>query len=113
MTCKNVREEAHKDPILSRIVKYLLCWWSHDVEPTFDLFVCRKLEMSIEQGYLVWGGRVVIPPNLREKTWKDLDMFKNMRQDFANNWTLVIVLGFDLYISFSLFEYVLIDGVVK
>ena len=42
-----------------------------------------------------------------------MDMFKNMRQDFANNWTLVIVLGFDLYISFSLFEYVLIDGVVK
>ena len=41
------------------------------------------------------------------------DMFKNMRQDFANNWPLVIVLGFDLYISFSLFEYVLIDGVVK
>ena len=41
------------------------------------------------------------------------DIFKNMRQDFANNWTLVIVLGFDLYISFSLFEYVLIDGVVK
>ena len=38
---------------------------------------------------------------------------QNMRQDFANNWTLVIVLGFDLYISFSLFEYVLIDGVVK
>ena len=41
------------------------------------------------------------------------DMFKNMRQDFANNWTLVIVLGFDLYISFGLLEYVLIDGVVK
>ena len=41
------------------------------------------------------------------------DMFKNMRQDLANNWTLVIVLGFDLYISFSLFEYVLIDEVVR
>ena len=41
------------------------------------------------------------------------DMFKTMRQDFANNWTSVIVLGFDLYISFSLFEYVLIDGVIK
>ena len=39
------------------------------------------------------------------------DIFKNMRQDF--NWTLVIVLGFHLYISFSLFEYVWIDGVVK
>ena len=42
-----------------------------------------------------------------------MDMFKTMRQDFANNWTLVIMLGFDLYTSFSLFEYVLIDGVVK
>ena len=44
---------------------------------------------------------------------REKDMFKYMRQDFANNWKLVIVLGFDLYISFSLFEYVLIDGVVK
>ena len=28
--------------------------------------------MSIEQGCLAWGGRAVIPPNLREKTLKDL-----------------------------------------
>ena len=28
--------------------------------------------MSIEQRFLVWGGRLVIPPNLRRKTLKDL-----------------------------------------
>ena len=42
------------------------------VEPSFDPLVHRKLEMSIVQGCLAWGGRVVIPPNLRKKTLKDL-----------------------------------------
>ena len=67
-----MREETHKDPILSRVVKYLQCGWPHDVEPSFDPFVRRKLEMSIEQGCFVWGGRVVIAPNLMEKILKDL-----------------------------------------
>ena len=72
VTCKTVREETHKDPILSRFVRYLQCGWPHDVEPSCNPFVRRKLEISIEQVCLVWGGRVVISPNLREKTLKDL-----------------------------------------
>ena len=51
---------------------YLQGEWPHDVEPSFDSFVRRKLEMNIEQGCFVWGGRVVIPPNLRQKVLEDL-----------------------------------------
>ena len=67
VTCKNMREETRKDPILSRVVKYLQCVWPHDVESFFDPFVHRKLE----QGCLVWGGRVVIPLSLRENFLTD------------------------------------------
>ena len=73
VTCKNVREETHEEPVLSHVVKYLHCGWPHEVETFFDPFVHRKIEMSIDEGgCLEWGGRVVIPPNLREKTLKDL-----------------------------------------
>ena len=74
VTCKDVREETHKDLVLSLSVKYLLCG---NIKCCFDPFVRRILEVSIEQGRLGCGclgcgGRLVIPPNLREKTLKDL-----------------------------------------
>ena len=46
--------------------------WPRDGESSFYPFVHGKLEMSIEQGCLVWGGRLVIPSNLRRKALKDL-----------------------------------------
>ena len=72
VTCKEVRDGTHKDPKLSRVFKYLQCGWPGGLDSLFDPFVRRKLEMSVEQECLVWGRRVIIPPNLRNKILKDL-----------------------------------------
>lgn len=46
-------EETLKHPVFIRVVKYLQGGWPCDVEHAFDPFVHRKLELSIEEGYLV------------------------------------------------------------
>ena len=50
-----ISETRHNHPVLSRVVKYLLGGWPHDVEPSFDPFVYIRLERSIEKGQALSG----------------------------------------------------------
>ncbi|XP_045536272.1 uncharacterized protein K02A2.6-like [Papilio machaon] len=73
ITVSELRHETSKDVILSRVVNYVLNGWPHKVA---DLklkpyFLCRN-QLSVENGCLMRGHKVIIPSSLRKKVMNEL-----------------------------------------
>ena len=72
MSAKNIRQLKDRDPLLSRVRNLALQGW-HDVEdkeiPPFNR---RKQELSMQDGCVLWGSRVVVPQAGRAKVLEEL-----------------------------------------
>ena len=55
------------DPILSKIKQQLLASSSIDGGEETEPFKQRQTELSIEDGCILWGSRVVLPPRTQNK----------------------------------------------
>ena len=70
VSAKQVATMTQKDPILAKVYEYTLTGWpgwlksQEELEPYFR----RRLELSIEEGCLLWGRRVIVPTQVQEKT---------------------------------------------
>jgi hypothetical protein len=61
----DIREHTKKDPILSKVLVYIQHGWPKDVTDATALPYKRKdLELSIDNGCIMWGTRVIIPEKL-------------------------------------------------
>ncbi|XP_043288456.1 uncharacterized protein K02A2.6-like [Venturia canescens] len=69
---ERVARETMQDPILKRICEFVLKGWPDKMGEEFSAFYSRKLEFTIEEGCLLWGHRVVIPPSMREELLQEL-----------------------------------------
>lgn len=69
---KDIAAETKKDPILSRVLQYVLSGWPAKVAPELKDFACKKHELSADQGCLLWGMRVIIPPKFRSQLLGEL-----------------------------------------
>ena len=73
VTSRQIKTWTRKDPILSRVLNYVLQGWPAAIEDDkLKPFVTRKLELSSHDGCLLWGNRVVIPPPGRETIIQEL-----------------------------------------
>ena len=64
---------TQRDPVLSQILRYTLEGWPREgITEEFKTYHAKKLELSVEDGCLLWGARVVIPTQLREKVLEEL-----------------------------------------
>ena len=73
VTAKEAATLTRKDPLLSRVYDFTQHGWPKspydaDIKP----FVTRRNELSIYDGCLMWGTRVVIPAPLQERILPDL-----------------------------------------
>ena len=66
VTATHIREWTSRDPELSKIRKFALQGWPGltDLNCSYNK---RKEEISVEDGCLLWGTRVIVPPQLRSK----------------------------------------------
>ena len=61
------------DPMLSKVVQFTLQGWPTSCEETeLKPYTRRKWEYSVEDGCLLWGRRVVIPPQGRSRILAEL-----------------------------------------
>lgn len=68
-----VRDWTSKNPILSQVKSFVLSGWPEYLENSeFKPFFKRRNELSVEDGCILWGARVVIPPEGREKMLDEL-----------------------------------------
>ena len=73
ITAKQIKKWTQCDPILSQVVGFVQTGWpeknsSEELTPYF----LRKFELSVLDGCLLWGGRVIIPKEGRQRTLQDL-----------------------------------------
>ena len=67
VTFKDIAEETKKDKLLMEIMHYIRTSWPNEHSLELKPFFNRKLELSIQQGCIMWGQRVVIPKSLRRQ----------------------------------------------
>ena len=73
VTAVEVARHTARDPVLAKVLAGVREGWSHsstdgDMQP----FARRKNELGLHQGCLMWGIRVVIPPQLRKRVLEEL-----------------------------------------
>ena len=67
MTCESVQSKSRKDPIPSQVLEYSQKGWPESPAEELRAFHQKSSELTIHQGCLMWGMRVIIPPSLRQK----------------------------------------------
>ena len=73
LTAADIRGWTTKDPVLSRVSRYLLTGWPEKIDDiTLKPYSQRRNEFSIMEGCVLWGSRVVVPPPGRELILKEL-----------------------------------------
>ena len=74
MTAARVQSWTDRDPCLSKVRKLVMQGWTTEGEEKGQLqpFASRKGELSVEDGCLLWGTRVIVSPQLRSAVLDEL-----------------------------------------
>ncbi|XP_031570808.1 uncharacterized protein K02A2.6-like [Actinia tenebrosa] len=73
LTAKTVASETQKDPCLAKVLQSTREGWpSKCDDDKLQPYFSRKTELTVEQGCVLWGSRVVIPSTLRPTLLLDL-----------------------------------------
>ena len=72
LTAQNIADWSRHDPVLANVQEFLLRGWPEDTGPEFAPYRQRKDELSVQDGCILWGSRVVIPPNGRQQVVREL-----------------------------------------
>ena len=71
----NVKDWTDKDDVLSKVKRCLLLGWPSDTTTLgaeFKPYLTRKDKLSLQDGCILWGSRVLIPPQGRCKVLAEL-----------------------------------------
>lgn len=75
VSVNQIRLWTRRDPVLSKVLGYILNGWPTDKElldTSLKVFNNRKLELSTQDGVILWGNRVVIPSPGRKPLLQEL-----------------------------------------
>ena len=64
--------ETMRDPILGKVLQVTQQGWPNNPEPVFQRYYSKRLELSHEDGILLWNSRVVVPESLQALLLADL-----------------------------------------
>ena len=57
-----------RDPVLSQVLQFVLQGWPSEVEEqALKPYFIRREQLSVHSGCLLWGARVIVPPQGREE----------------------------------------------
>ena len=66
VTAEEVKQQTARDPILSRAYDATMRGWGDNDDSDLQPYFRRRTELTVHQGCLLWGIRVVIPETLRK-----------------------------------------------
>ncbi|XP_039618275.1 uncharacterized protein K02A2.6-like [Polypterus senegalus] len=67
VTCSDIQRETRCDPTLSKVYELTVKGWPSTGNATLSAYSSRRDQLSVSQGCILWGTRVIIPPKLRTK----------------------------------------------
>ena len=60
---QDIKQATSKDPIMSKVLEFVKYGFPNEpLDGEFKVFFNRKEELSVEDGCILWGNRVVVPP---------------------------------------------------
>ena len=72
LTAAALAAATRRDPVLSKVTQFVRGGWPGEVEPELLPFKRRQDELSTDGDCLVWGGRTVVPRQLRTRVLQEL-----------------------------------------
>ena len=62
VTASAIRKWTNTDPLLSIVRRMVLQGWESQLDPEFKPYMQRRYEISVQNGCVLWGSHVVVPP---------------------------------------------------
>ena len=73
VTAKQISLITQRCPVLSKVFQCCLSGWPHvEMEDELEPFYRRRYELSLEDGCVLWGSRVVVPEKYRVRILEEL-----------------------------------------
>ena len=73
VTVRQIAVTTQKCPVLSRVYQYCLSGWPEvEMEEPLEPLNRRRHELSLEDGCVLWGSRVVVPEKYRDRILEEL-----------------------------------------
>ena len=72
VSANHIKTWTNNDPTLARVKKLVLQGWVDTKDPLIQPYQHRKDELSVQDGCLLWGCRVIVPPQGRGKVLEEL-----------------------------------------
>ena len=72
VTADQIRKWTSRDPTLSKVRVMLSSGWEKTDQPDLAPYQQRQTELSLHDGCVLWGSRVVVPPPGRERILDEL-----------------------------------------
>ena len=66
VTAVHIAAWTRRDPILAKVLQCMMQGWPKQVDDMLKPYSTRQLELSVQDGYLLWGERIVVPPQARK-----------------------------------------------
>ena len=67
VTWQQVRKATQRDSTLAQVYEHVIKGWHENKDPNLQPFYSRRNELTVHQGCIMWGSRVVIPTKLRSE----------------------------------------------
>ena len=72
VTAQQIQAWTRRDPVLATVLDYVRHGWPDRSDVHLRAYASRKDELSVYQGCILWGARVVIPSRAREAVLTEL-----------------------------------------
>ena len=72
VTADEIRRATDRDPILAHVKDSISRGWSYNTDNILDPYFSRRSELTLHQGCVIWGLRVVVPEKLRSRIIEEL-----------------------------------------
>lgn len=72
VTNTQVKNETRNDPVLAKVYALTVNGWPAHGDAQFPEYSVRRDQLSVCQGCIMWGSRVIVPPKLRSRVLASL-----------------------------------------
>ena len=72
VTSDQIRSWTRRDPMFASVLQFVRQGWPSRCDPELAPFSSRKSELALHDGCIVWGARVVVPPQGRQLVLQEL-----------------------------------------
>ena len=62
VTVNDIRKWTKRDPLLAQVLQFVEQGWPHKCDSSLSPYSTRSTELSVLDGCILWGSRVVVPP---------------------------------------------------